>query len=211
MSNKNIDFSKEVGKVYGNLKILEMRKEKNKVRSCIARCACGVEKEFNYFNLKYEKSVSCGCIGSKKLVEDSTTHGMSYTRLYRIWRNMKTRCYNKKSNRFEIYGGKGIKICADWLESFEAFRDWAMKNGYEEELSIDRMDNNGDYEPTNCRWVDVKTQVRNRSNTWLIKIDGIEKPAATWCEYYGISVRLAHVRKNRGWSDIDCVTTPKLR
>lgn len=90
------------------------------------------------------------------------THGGSKTRLYRVWRGMKTRCYNANSKKYHHYGGRGIIICDEWLTSFAKFREWALTNGYTDKLSIDRIDVNGNYEPSNCRWADDLTQRHNR-------------------------------------------------
>jgi len=114
-------------------------------------------------------------------------------RLHRVWRGMKTRCAPQNEN----YGGRGIKVCPEWRASFKAFHNWSLSNGYEETLTIDRIDNNGDYEPSNCRWTNSETQNRNRRNT--IRFHG--KTIQEWASQTGLSASLITVRVyNHGWS-----------
>lgn len=122
------------------------------------KCHCGELFE------KYGKSVaagnilSCGCVKNK----GNTTHGDSQTRLYHIWSHMKARCYNPNTEFYYCYGELGVTVCDEWKGDFAAFRGWAIKNGYQEDLSIDRIDAFGNYEPSNCRWADWETQARNK-------------------------------------------------
>lgn len=137
------------------------------------------------------------------------THGDGGTRLYQIWINMRTRCENTTVKFYKYYGGRGISVCPDWSQNYESFRDWAWANGYEADLTIDRIDVNKGYHPDNCRWVTMTTQARNKSSTWKVTIDGITKPAIEWCEDFGIPYITAYQRSNRlGWSDIESVTRP---
>ena len=117
-------------------------------------CDCGNLGTPTAQSLRSRKSRSCGCyqkeIVSRTIVSNTKTHGMSNTRLYYCWKNMKARCYNVNSINYPMYGGRGIKVCQEWLESFEVFSSWAMSKGYDEKLTIDRIDNDGNYEPSNC-------------------------------------------------------------
>ena len=132
------------------------------------KCDCGTEKDLTVTTLVSGYSKSCGCLRDETTSKLSTSHGMSKTRLYKEWIAMKDRCYRKSHEFYEYYGGKGIKICNEWKNSFENFRDWALQNGYEDDLTIDRIDNDKDYCPSNCRWVDLKFQANNRTNNILV-------------------------------------------
>jgi hypothetical protein len=125
------------------------------------KCVCGSTKDVRGADLKRGFVLSCGCWNSQRTANRNRTHGESGTRLYHIWQAMRGRTGNPKASRYSYYGGRGISVCPEWND-FEQFRDWALSNGYADNLSIDRIDNDGNYEPSNCRWADQKTQVRNR-------------------------------------------------
>ena len=134
-------------------------------------CDCGNKVEISYANLKSgNKRMSCGCMKKKWLKDARTTHGGKYTKLYRTWQSMKSRSVNSKTfydspNRV-TYKNKKIKCCEAWLKSFENFKEWALANGYMESLSIDRIDNNGNYEPSNCQWITIG---ENSRKDWIGK------------------------------------------
>lgn len=121
-------------------------------------------------------------------------------RLYSIWHNMKSRCYYKNAEKYKYYGGKGISVCDEWKNSFEAFYNWALQNGYSEKLTLDRINVNGNYEPNNCRWVDAKTQNNNTSKNHYIEYNGMIKTASEWADIYGVYRQLFNQRIRRGWS-----------
>ena len=127
------------------------------------------------------------------------THGESNTRLYKAWRNMKNRCLNSKSKDYPDYGGRGIKVCANWINSYESFRDWAVSHGYSEELSIDRIDVNGDYCPENCRWATQEQQSRNTRKNIHVEIDGFSGCLLDYCELHGLNYHTVISRLNLGW------------
>ena len=129
------------------------------------KCDCGNEAIVIGKHLISGHTKSCGCYVVKKSTEKATKHGQCGTRLYRIWGCMKGRCYYECSKYYYNYGGRGIKICDEWLNSFQAFYDWAVANGYKDDLSIDRIDNNGNYEPSNCRWATREEQNANKRGT----------------------------------------------
>lgn len=109
-------------------------------------------------------------------------HGLRFTRIYRIWLNMKNRCNNTKTQAFKFYGAKGIRVCDEWNDDPKAFYDWAMENGYREDLTIDRINNTGNYSPDNCHWVDMKTQNRNRRSTHLVTWNGKTQCLTDWAK-----------------------------
>ena len=140
------------------------------------------------------------------------THGHSHHRLYSIWSDMKRRCNNPKNKRYERYGGRGIRVCTEWANDFQKFYDWAMANGYADDLSIDRMNVDGNYEPTNCRWITFAQQQRNTSRSRFITVRGETKTMAEWAEITGIRQDTIKDRLNKlGWSEEEAVTIPTMR
>lgn len=121
-------------------------------------------------------------------------------RLNSIWHNMKTRCYNPNVPNYGYYGGRGISVCEEWRNSFQAFYEWAVENGYRDDLTIDRIDMNGNYEPSNCRWVDMYVQNNHSRRNHLVTHNGETKTAAEWARQYGIYRQLFTMRILRGWS-----------
>ena len=137
-------------------------KSKNKARFGIYKCGfCGTKFKASTGNIKNSHTKSCGCHKKRVIKEVNKTHGLRYTRLYSIWINIKRRTLNPKHKAYQDYGGRGITICEEWLD-MQNFYDWAMENGYSDELSIDRIDNDGNYCPENCRWTTSIIQSRNR-------------------------------------------------
>ena len=134
-------------------------------------------------------------------------HGMRYTRIYSIWRSMRQRCGNPNCKNFRNYGGRGIAVCAEWQGSFQSFCDWAMANGYKEHLTIDRIDVNGNYEPSNCRWVSYTKQANNKTNNRLLEFQGDQHTLGEWAEITGIRLATIWARLNSGWSIEKTLTT----
>lgn len=194
---KSQRFEDLTGKRFGKLNVMKYsHKEYNKklhnhIFYYLCKCDCGNEIIKSDRYLKYTKTPSCGCYGLKKIKEVNkkahTTHGMRNSRIYRIWQSMKSRCKYKSVNGYENYGGRGIKVCDEWLNDFISFYNWAMKNGYKEDLTIDRIDVDGNYEPDNCRWATLKEQSNNRRDNHYITYNNETHSISEWSEILKIN------------------------
>lgn len=134
--------------------------------------------------------------------KNAIKHGLSNTRLHKIWHSMYCRCYYKSTNQYKNYGGKGIKVCKEWkhIEGFVNFYNWSIANGYKDNLTLDRIDNNKDYSPQNCRWVTYKQQCRNKTNNVYYTFKNETKTSKEWCEIYNISQTTLNDRLKRNWT-----------
>lgn len=176
---KKINLS---GNRFGMLTVVQEDNSPNTKRSkWICRCDCGNLTSVFTHQLTSGKTQSCGCKKSKcnNLV---TRKDRKAKRLYDIWRGMKKRCNLQTDKDYHRYGGSGISVCQEWNNSFMSFYTWSIENGYDDNLTIDRVDTFGNYEPDNCRWVDIKTQERNRRNNIFLTHNGETKNLSEWCE-----------------------------
>ena len=155
-----------IGERFGKLTVIcEQGKTKSQNILWKCKCDCGKEVVVNGSYLRNGHSKSCGCLAKEKTIARSTVHGNYKSRLYRIWHGMKNRCYYSKNNNFKNYGARGITVCEEWKNDFQAFYEWAMANGYSENLTIDRINPNGNYSPENCKWATMLEQQHNKRNT----------------------------------------------
>lgn len=138
----------------------------------VCKCDCGNRKEILAYDLRKGVTTSCGCYQRQRSKEANATHGATESRLYNTWSHMKGRCLNPNDGSFGRYGGDGVSVCTEWLNSFETFRDWAMANGYRDDLTIDRIDGTKGYEPSNCRLATTEVQNNNKKNNIIVEYNG---------------------------------------
>lgn len=177
-------------------------------------CDCGKETTAYGSDLRHGKKKSCGCLNIEKSALQARLnirHGMQPYRLYYIWRSIKSRVLNKNHKSYGSYGGRGIEVCEEWRDSFETFRDWALANGYNDTLTIDRIDVNGNYEPSNCRWSTPKEQQNNKRSNHPITFNGETHTISEWSEIIGINKGTLGDRISNGWTIERALTEPVKR
>lgn len=183
---EKVNDNKWIGQKYGRLTVTGfVHKGKKWYWECT--CECGNSIITQAYLVRDGHTSSCGCLQRERASEASLVHGQTNSRLYRIYNGMKNRCYNQKQQSYENYGGRGITICEEWLKSFAAFEEWSLSHGYADDLSIDRIDNNGDYSPKNCRWVTRTEQNENTRRNHLVTIGDRTQPLSAWVRERGLN------------------------
>lgn len=202
-----------VGRKYGKLVVLrENGRSHNRSVKWECICDCGKVVTVDGTSLRNGHTTSCGCNRYRKLNKYSIIH----KRLYQIWASMKDRCSNPNNSNYKWYGGKGISVCDEWKNNFETFYNWSIENGYIEDAerglyTIDRIDTEGDYAPSNCRWVDTKKQSRNKTNNHYLTYNGVTKTLTDWADEVGILATTIDSRiRKHGWSVEKALTTPTM-
>ena len=198
-----------IGRRFGRLTVVEyigVDKRHNAMWRCV--CDCGGVKNVSSCSLNTGKVRSCGClqresgINVQKIgISVVRTHGDSRKRLYRIWKDMRRRTTNPHRHNYMRYGGRGIRVCQEWTDSYESFKSWALSHGYDDGLSIERIDNDGDYCPENCRWATKKEQSNNRSTSVHYTHKGKTAPVTEWAEITGVPYTTILNRMKRGVDD----------
>lgn len=192
------------GKRFGRL-VARCRSHKDKKNKWhwICDCDCGESIVVPEGDLNFGKYKSCGCLKLEKFVQRTTTHNKTKTRLHRIWTGMKQRCLNPNNNGYKHYGGRGIMICQEWINDFQSFYDWAINNGYSDELSLDRINVNGNYEPNNCRWADEHTQANNKQDTVYVDVNNETHTISEWSELVSLPSNTIGRRVKDGYQGVD--------
>lgn len=195
-----------VGKKFGRLTVVEQAPYRTygRVRwKCV--CDCGNHIEVDGCHLTSGHTKSCGCLRSELSIQRSTTHGGSNTKLYKVFLTMIARCENPNNKAYCHYGGVGIKVCDKWRHDFSEFREWSIKHGYTDGLTIDRIDNSKGYSPDNCRWVDWKTQQNNRTNNRIVFYQGLAYTLSELSKLASVNYATLKYRLDKGWEVKDAM------
>lgn len=171
-------------------------------------CDCGNDVVVWAANLICGHTQSCGCLHEEKIASGNVKHGLCYSRIYNIWRGMIARCENPNSEYYYAYGGRGIRVCAEWRNNPTAFYQWSIWHGYDDSLSIDRIDNDGNYCPDNCRWATRTEQANNTSRNHMIEYNGKNKTLTKLAKEFGIDPKALSWRLELGWDIEDALDTP---
>ena len=187
-------------KKYGLLTPIEyIPGHKTKRSSWLCKCDCGNETIVDTYKITSGHTKSCGCLKTKYVIEDK--------RIFQIWCNMHNRCNKNNRRDSKYYYGKGIKVCKEW-ETYENFQSWAIENGYSDNLTIDRIDTEGDYEPLNCRWVTLAEQQRNKSNCCYVTINGVKKTLSEFAKEIGVSRETLRYRIEKNMPESKLLSKP---
>jgi len=196
------------GQRFGRLLVLKRAGSKNKRTTWLCQCDCGNTHIATKDYLRSDTTHSCGCYAKERRQRASRKHGLWGIRLYHIWDNMKRRCQNPDNPGFYLYGERGIRLCSEWNE-FQPFYDWAIANGYDDSLQLDRRNNHKGYSSDNCRWVTSKVNNRNKRSNRPITFNGKTKILKEWAEFLDINYNTLRKRLGKcGWSIEKAFTTP---
>ena len=197
------------GKKFGMLTPLYRVGTQNGHATWMCQCDCGRQKEVAGVSLTNGKTKSCGCQTSEWIAAGKTTHDMSNSRLYRIWSDMKRRCNNARRPHYNDYGGRGIRVCAEWQSSPQAFFQWALSHGYQDDMTLERIDVNGNYEPNNCCWIPFEKQALNKRSNHRLQWNGQEITMKEAADLAGIAYSTICSRINfLHWTPEDALSTP---
>lgn len=200
------------GKTFSRLFVIGVAETNTRRTYYYCKCECGKLKTVRSDSLIDGTVRSCGCMKREQNlinIEHAHTHKQSGTRLYEIWQGMRARCYRSTDTRYHRYGGRGITMCDEWKNDFIAFYNWSNANGYSDLLSIDRVDNDGKYEPSNCKWSTMEEQCNNRETNIRITIGNTTKTLTQWCDIFRLEYSSIHARYVRnGFSGIDDLFSP---
>lgn len=184
---------------FGRLTVINFAFNKSRRSYWKCKCDCKNIKIIEGYKLTSGHTKSCGCLSKenlKKLAENSIKHNLTNSKIYRTWQNMKNRCYNKKVKSYKYYGKRGIKVCDEWKNNFLNFYNWAIKNGYKDNLTIDRINVNGNYEPSNCRWATKEEQANNKRNNHFLTYKGQTLTINQWARKINIPRETIKTRIN---------------
>lgn len=203
-------YEAKAGEKYGRLTLIKETVRTSKKHKWLCRCDCGKYVEVSIYQMKSGECRSCGCLRDEVAgarAKAMAKHNMTHTRMYKLWSTMLKRCRNPNDKDYPRYGGRGVKVCDEWKD-FIKFHEWAMSHGYRDDLSIDRIDFNGNYEPSNCRWVTLADQARNRRGVIFVEYNGDKLPITLMAEKYNIPRGRLYDRLCRGWSVEDAINRP---
>ena len=205
-------FENLIGQKFGRLTVLERDcfRPKGSRTYWICKCDCGTYNSVLAKHLKSGATKSCGCLTKETASKNFSKHNLSDSRLHSIWSNMKRRCYSIDNQAYRNYGGRGITVCDEWLgkDGFINFYNWAMENGYSDELTIDRINVNGNYCPENCRWATPKEQANNTRQNRIITFNNESYTMAEWADILKMEYHQLAWRINNGWSIERAFTEP---
>lgn len=202
-----------IGKKYNKLTVKSFEGKDNFGNHIVdCDCDCGNSKNVLLRDIRKGITKSCGCLQKEVAKGMKVTHGLTGTRLYNIWCNMKERCYNSSVPAYENYGGRGITVCDEWKDGIVAFHNWAKDNGYSDKLTLERLDVNKGYSPDNCTWITKGDQARNTRNSKHINLFGETKTISEWCrDSRTVGKDTFYKRIKQGMAPEEALTAPLMR